>query len=155
MIEQAVVEALVREYLKKYKGYELITCRVSPSNEIMIEVDSYHGVDLDFCSALNRYLQAELDKGTEDYELEVGSVSITDPFKTKMQYDKHVGQTVELLSKDGKKMHGQLVNAEDDFFEVDIEVLVQVEGKKKKQKEILTRRFTYDDVKYCRYDLRV
>ena len=96
-----------------------------------------------------------MDREVEDYELEVGSVSITDPFKSLMQYRKNVGNPVEVLTADGRKLHGQLINVEDDFFEIDAEVLVQVEGKKKKQKELQTLRFAYPEVKYCKYDLKV
>ena len=155
MLTQTLVEELVRAYLADYPDYELITCRVSPSLEILVEVDAFKGVDLVFCEELSRYLQQELDKTGENYELEVGSVSITDPFKTRMQYEKHIGHPVELLTKEGVKMHGQLVNVEPDFFEADVETMVQVEGKKKRQKQILTHRFGYDDVKYCRYDLKI
>ncbi len=155
MLEQQQIETLVRQYIADYSDYELITCRVSQNNEVCVEVDSYKGVDLDFCASLNRFLQEELDKTGENYELEVGSVSITDPFKTKMQYNKHVGHDVEVLTRDGKKVHGQLVNVEDDYFEVDTEIMVAQEGKKKKQKMMQTLRLGYDEVKYCRYDLKV
>ena len=155
MLTQTLVEEFVLAYLADYPDYELITCRVSPSLEILVEVDAFKGVDLVFCEELSRYLQQELDKTGENYELEVGSVSITDPFKTRMQYEKHIGHPVELLTKEGVKMHGQLVNVEPDFFEADVETMVQVEGKKKRQKQILTHRFGYDDVKYCRYDLKI
>jgi ribosome maturation factor RimP len=104
---------------------------------------------------MSRALQEQLDREGEDFELEVGSVSITDPFKTKMQYEKHLGHDVEILTKDGRKLHGMLVNVEDEAFEADVEVLVQVEGKKKKEKQIQTQRFGYGEVKYCKYDLKV
>lgn len=154
MIEVKQVQAIAEEFLTD-KPYELITVKVSPLNEILVEVDSFEGVDVDFCVEMSHFIQDHLDREVEDYDLEVGSVSITDPFKTKMQYDKHLGQDVEVLTKDGKKLHAVLVNVEDDFFEIETEVLVQVEGKKKKQKELQTIRFGYDDVKYCRYDLKV
>lgn len=154
MIEVKQVQAIAEEFLAD-KPYELITVKVSPLNEILVEVDSFEGVDVDFCVEMSHFIQDHLDREVEDYDLEVGSVSITDPFKTKMQYDKHLGQDVEVLTKDGKKLHAVLVNVEGDFFEIETEVLVQVEGKKKKQKELQTIRFGYDDVKYCRYDLKV
>jgi len=154
MIESKHVEEMVAHYLEG-SDVQLIQLRVSHQNEILVEVDSYKGVDLDYCAALSRYLQEQLDREGEDFELEVGSVSITDPFLTKMQYEKHVGHNVEILTKDGRKLHGMLVNVEDEWFEADLEVQVQVEGKKKKEKQILTQRFTYADVKYCKYDLKV
>lgn len=154
MINQDEVKAIAEAYLEG-KPYELITVKVSAQNEILVEVDSFDGVDVDFCVEMSHYIQDHLDREVEDYDLEVGSVSITDPFKTKMQYDKNLGNDVEVLTKDGRKLHGVLVNVEDDYFEVDAEVLVAVEGKKKKQKEMQTLSFGYEDVKYCRYDLKV
>jgi len=154
MIDVNIVKDIVRAYLND-KPYELIECKVSPANEILVEIDSFDGVDVDFCVELSHHIQDNLDREVEDYELEVGSVSITDPFKTKMQYDKHLGQDVEVLTRDGRKLHAVLVNVEDEFFEVETEVMVQVEGKKKKQRELQTLRFAYPDVKYCRYDLKV
>jgi len=154
MTDRQEVEATVSAYLAD-KDYELINLQISANNEILVEVDSYGGVDVDFCAELSRYIQAHLDREKEDYELEVGSVSLTAPFRTKMQYDKHVGDAVEILTKDGRKLHGELVQAEDEWFEADCEVLTEVPGKKKKQKEIQTLRFGYEDVKYCKYDLKV
>jgi len=154
MIDKNLVAQIAQAYLED-KPYELITCTVSPDNRILVEIDSFDGVDVDFCVALSHHIQDHLDREVEDFELEVGSVSITDPFKTKMQFDKNLGNDVEVLTFDGRKLHGVLVNVEDDFFEVEAEVLVQVEGKKKKQKELQTLRFGYSDVKYCRYDLKV
>ena len=154
MTDPKQIEELVTEYLKG-SDVQLINLKVSPDNRILVEVDAYKGVDLDYCTALSRYLQEQLDREVEDYELEVGSVTITDPFRTKMQYEKHLGHDVEILTKDGRKLHGMLVNVEDDHFDADVEVLVQVEGKKKKEKQVQTMSFGYDDVKYCKYDLKV
>ena len=154
MIEAKHIEEIVAAYLKGSE-VQLINLRVSPQNTILVEVDAYKGVDLDYCAALSRHLQSVLDAEGEDFELEVGSVSITDPFRTKMQYEKHLGHDVEILTKDGRKLHGMLVNVDDDHFEADVEVLVQVEGKKKKEKQVQTESFGYDDVKYCKYDLKV
>lgn len=154
MIEQKKIEEIVAEFLQESE-VQLINLKVTPQNEILVEVDAYKGVDLDFCAALSRHIQAQLDREEEDFELEVGTVSITDPFRTKMQYEKHLGHDVEILTKDGRKLHGVLVNVEDSYFEADVEVLVQIEGKKKKEKQLQTQRFGYEDVKYCKYDLKV
>lgn len=136
--------------------YELITLNINEQNDILIEVDRLLGVDVDFCAELNRYLVEQLDGvGEDDYSLEVGSVSLTDPFKTTMQYTKNIGHTVEVLTSDGKKYHGVLSKVEDNQFCVDAEVLLFVEGKKRKQKQIQTLTFPYDGVKYTRYDLKV
>lgn len=85
----------IEEYLKG-TDYELITLEVSAGNDILVEVDRLAGVDVDFCAELNRFLVEKLDAEEPDYSLEVGSVSLTDPFKTKMQFEKNLGHDVEV-----------------------------------------------------------
>jgi ribosome maturation factor RimP len=154
MVDKQVIQTLVQERLQA-TGYELITLKVSAQNDILIEVDKMDGVDVEFCAELNHYLVEQLDaQGVEDYSLEVGSVSLTAPFVTIMQYNKHLGHDVEVLAADGKKYRGTLVSVDADTFAIDTEVMVAVEGKKRKQKEIQTLTFAYDAVKYTKYDLK-
>lgn len=153
-MDKQYIQTLIEEELQT-TGYELITLKISAQNEILVEVDKLEGVDVEFCAELNHYLVEQLDaQGIDDYSLEVGSVSITDPFKTKMQYEKHLNHDVEVLAVDGKKYRGVLVSVDEATFAVDTEVMVQVEGKKRKQKEIQTLTFSYDAVKYTKYDLK-
>jgi ribosome maturation factor RimP len=136
-------------------GYELITLSISAQKDILIEMDHLEGVDVEFCAEINRYIVDYLDaQGIDDYSLEVGSVSLTAPFVTKMQYNKHLNHDVEVLAADGKKYRGVLVSVDDDTFSVEVEVMVTVEGKKRKQKEIQTLIFAYNTVKYTKYDLK-
>ena len=149
-----MIQSLVEEKLQG-TGYELITLKVSGQNEILVEVDKLDGVDVDWCAELNRYLVEQLEAdGVDDYSLEVGSVSLTAPFVTKMQYQKHLGHDVEVLGADGKKYRGVLVSVDEETFAIDTEVMVAVEGKKRKQKEIQTLTWAYNDVKYTKYDLK-
>ena len=150
MISKLDIQNWIEEYLKD-TDYELITLNVSAGNDILVEVDRLAGVDVDFCAELNRFLVEKL--GDEDYSLEVGSVSLTDPFKTKMQYEKNLGHDVEVLVE-GKKLRGQLVSVDEETFSVDIEEKVAVEGKKRKETQIVTHTWRYDEPKYVRYDLK-
>ena len=136
-------------------GYELITLTIHPDNSILVEVDRLEGTDVDFCGELNRALVEFLEaQGEPDYSLEVGSVSLVAPFKTKMQYNKHLGHDVEVLQADGKKLRGQLVSVDEETFSVDVEEKVAVEGKKRKQTQIITHTWRYDEPKYVKYDLK-
>lgn len=153
-MDKSLLEHLVQEYLKD-TDYALITLDINSQNEILIEVDRLQGVDVEFCGALNQYMVEQLDAaGVENYSLEVGSVSLTDPFKTKMQYEKNIGHDVEVLTREGKKLRGQLVSVDEDTFAIDVDTLVAVEGKKRKQHEMITHTFAYGDVKYTKYDLK-
>ena len=156
MIDKQELQNWIEEYLKETE-YELVTLTVSATNDILVEVDRLQGVDVDFCAELNRFLCEKLDTVENDYSLEVGSVSLTDPFKTKMQYEKNLGHDVEILV-DGKKLRGQLVSVDDDTFSVDIVERIKVKGERLKVKgpktQIVTHTWRYDEPKYVKYDLK-
>ena len=151
-MDKSQLQNWIEEYLQG-TNYELVTLSVSPSNDILVEVDRLEGVDVEFCADLNRFLVEKLDAVDPDYSLEVGSVSLTDPFKTKTQYFKNLGHDVEALV-DGKKYKGLLVSVDDDTFSVDIQEKVAVEGKKRKELRTTTYTWRYDEPKYVKYDLK-
>ena len=151
MVNKENIQSLVEEYLRG-TNYELITLEISAANEILIEIDRLAGVDVEDCGKLNSWLVEQLDAaGEEDYALEVGSVSLSDPFKTKMQYEKHLGEDVEVLTAEGKKVRGQLVSVDEETFSMDVDTPVVVEGKKRKQHEMVTHTWGYGDVSYTKY----
>ena len=159
MLDKTQLQNWINEYLQG-TDYELITLNVSAGNDILVEVDRLAGVDVDFCAELNRYLVDKLEGLTAnsqepiaDYSLEVGSVSLTDPFKTKMQFEKNLGHDVEVLI-DGKKLRGQLVSVDEETFSVDTVEKVAVEGKKRKETRIVTHTWHYNEPKYVKYDLK-
>ena len=152
LMDKTQLQNWIEEYLKDTE-YELITLNVSAGNDILVEVDHLAGVDVDFCAELNRFLVEKLDAVEPDYSLEVGSVSLTDPFKTKMQFEKNLGHDVEVLVE-GKKVKGQLVSVDEDTFSVDVVEKVAVEGKKRKETQIVTKTWRYEEPKYVKYDLK-
>ena len=90
-------------------------------------------------------------------------MSLTDPFKTKMQFEKNLGHDVEvMISTKGQstKYKGQLVSVDEETFSVDCEekVKVSTKGQSTKYKgpktQIVTHTWRYDEVKYVRYDLK-
>lgn len=157
-----IPKQLVQEWTEKYlqdTDYQICELQISADNHILLEIDRKEGVDVDFCGGLNRFLTSQLDQDpktkAEDYSLEVGSVCLTAPFKTRLQYEKNLGNDVEVLDHEGKKHRGQLVSVDEESFQVDTEVMVAVEGKKRKQKQVQTLTFAYADVKYTKYELKV
>ena len=151
-MEKKQLQEWIEQYLNGTE-YELVTLEISAGNDILVEVDRLAGVDVDFCAELNRFLVEKLDAVEPDYSLEVGSVSLTDPFKTKMQFEKNLGHDVEVLVE-GKKYRGQLVSVDEETFSVDCEEKVAVEGKKRKETQIVTHTWCYDEPKYVKYDLK-
>lgn len=127
---------------------------VTPDNRITVEIDSDDPVDLDRCVALTRSIEAEFDRDREDYELEVGSAGLTSPLRIPRQYGKHLGHDLEVLTTDGRKLHGLLVQADGNGFTLRTERKVKPEGAKRPVTEQTDEHFGYGDVKQVRYDLK-
>ncbi|NCC99494.1 MAG: ribosome assembly cofactor RimP [Bacteroidia bacterium] len=148
MINKDVVYQLVAEFLQG-KDCFLTDVSVSKDNSIVVEIDSKQGVDIYTCCEINNFIELNLNRDIEDYSLEVGSAGITSPFKVKKQYEKNIGNEVEVLSG-GKKIFGILKEVGDDYFVVEVE-------KKEKGSRIVNHeqlRFSYTEVKYTKYNLK-
>jgi ribosome maturation factor RimP len=153
MIEKEKISRLVEEQLSTSANY-LVDVSVKPGNLIVVEIDSDEAVSIDDCAALSRYIEANLDREAEDYELEVGSAGLTSPLKVLRQYIKYTGKEVELLTKSGLKQTGILKAADEKGFVISVERLVKPEGAKRKQKLQEEQAYTYDEIKYVKYILR-
>lgn len=128
---------------------------VSHDNEIVVEIAGESGVTLDRCIELTRKIEQAYDRDKEDYELEVGSAGLTSPFKVRRQYEINRGQRVEVLTKAGEKLHGELGGCDAEGFELLLRCKVRPEGAKRPQEQIVERRFEYGDVKYTRCEIEV
>jgi len=146
MIDINAVKDIVNAKLDGSK-YFLVDVQVSKTNEINVEIDADEGVDIDFCVELSRYVEDNLDREVEDYELNVGSAGLTTPFKIKRQYEKNLGNQIEVLAADGKKHRGELVAVDEESFKVDEHVMEKREGDKRKKEYVVTNEFRYDEVK--------
>lgn len=102
MIDKSVVKAVVEEWLQD-KEYFLVDIEVSPDDKIVVEIDHVDGVWIEDCVELSRYIESRLSRDEEDYELEVGSAGLGQPFKVPQQYINFIGKEVEVLDRDGKK----------------------------------------------------
>lgn len=130
MIDKNEVRKIVDESIAGTDAF-VVDITVSASNDIVVELDSPTGVDLDFCALLNRRLNEALDREDEDYSLEVGSASLTAPFKVRGQYEKNIGNEVEVLTRDGKKLKGTLTAVGDEDFTIEVSRKVKEPGAKR------------------------
>lgn len=153
MAEKEIVKKLVDEKLKGSDDY-LVDVSISPDNSISVEIDNDHGVSIDDCVALSRFIEAYLDREKEDFELEVGSSGITSPFKIVRQYIKNVGNEVEMLLKNGIKLTGILKAADDDAVVITVEKKVKSEESKRKITVEEDQTYSYDEIKYTKYLIR-
>ena len=150
MIEKKTVSQIVEEWLEG-KDYFLEEVTVSPDDKIVVEIDHAEGVWIEDCVELSRFIESKLNREEEDYELEVGSAGIGQPFKVLQQYYNHVGSDVEVLTKDGRKLTGVLKDADEEKFVVAVQKKVKVEGAKRPKLMEEDETFRYDEIKYTKY----
>jgi ribosome maturation factor RimP len=153
MIDKNVIKTAVEEWLQK-GDYFLVDVEMTGDDRIVIEIDHADGVWIEDCADLSRFLQEKLGEELGDYELEVGSAGIGQPFKVTQQYRNHVGKDVEVLQQDGQKFLGVLKSVgDDDTFVVTVKEKQRQEGKKRPVIVEVDKAFTMSGVKYCKYVL--
>ncbi len=150
MIDREKVRDIVSEWLKD-KDYFLVDVSVDADNKIVVEIDHRDGVWIEDCVALSDYINSRLDRDVEDYELEVGSAGVGQPFRVPEQYVCHVGSPVEVLTADGEKVRGTLKEADGTHFVVTEQQKVRLPGAKRPKAVEVDRDFEYNNVKYTKY----
>ena len=151
MIDKQQVISIAEKWLNTKEGYFLVDVDGTPDNRIVVEIDQAEGVWIDDCVDLSRFIESSLDRDVEDYELEVGSAGIGQPFKVLQQYINHIGQEVEVLPKSGAKIKGILVSADEKGFSIKTTRKEKVEGSKRPKTVEVEMPFGHDEVKYVKY----
>ena len=150
MIQKEIIEKLV---VAKVEGtrYFVVDVRVSTDNNIVVEIDSADGVDIDFCVEISRFIEANFDREVEDYELEVGSAGLTSPFKVLRQWQNSIGKEVEVLDAVSKKHIGIVAEVAEDGFAIDKTVMERRDGDKRKRQYTDRIAFKFEEIKYTKY----
>ena len=152
MIDKNVVTKAVEEWLQR-GDYYLVDVEMTADDRIVLEIDHADGVWIEDCADLSRFLQEQLGEELGDYELEVGSAGIGQPFKVIQQYRNHIGKEVEVLEKNGVKAQGLLKEVSEDGtqFVVTVKEKQREEGKKRPVLVDVDKTFAISDIKYCKY----
>ncbi len=150
MIDRQQVIDLTNEWLAD-KEYFLVDVIISKDDKITVEIDHAEGVWIEDCADLSRHIESQLSRETEDYELEVGSAGLGQPFKVIQQYRNHIGLEVEVLTKEGRKLKGILKDAADSSFTLTVSKKEKPEGAKRPILVEEDLQFAYDSVKYTKY----
>lgn len=153
MIDKNELQAFVEDQLKDSE-YFLTDLKVTPSNEITVEIDSLTPGDIEECVKLTHAIEEAFDRDVEDYELEVGTAGLTSPLKVRRQYDKYIGRDLEVLTSDGRKLHGMLRSVSDEDIVLSIQQKVKKEGAKKPVIETIDTTIPFSLIKRAVYDLK-
>ena len=150
MINKDVVKTFVEEWLQG-NDYFLVDIIFGADDRIVIEIDHADGVWIEDCAELSRFLQEKLGDDLGDYELEVGSAGLGQPFKVEQQYRNHIGDEVEVLQQDGIKLKGILKAVEGGEFTLTVQEKQHLEGKKRPVMVDVDKTYSMDEVKSVKY----
>ena len=131
--------------------YFLVDISFAADDRIVIEIDHADGVWIEDCAELSRFLQERLGDELGEYELEVGSAGLGQPFKVAQQYVNHIGDTIEVLDLEGKKVQGTLKAVEGNSFTLTVQEKQKQEGKKRPVLVEVDKTYQMDGVKYAKY----
>ena len=150
MIDKNIVKGIVEEWLKD-KEYFLVDVEVSADNKIVVEIDHADGVWIEDCVELSKFIEDHFNLDEEDFELEVGSAGLGQPFKVVQQYINFIGKSVEVMESDGKKVQGTLKSVDGEDFVVTVQEKVKMEGKKRPVMMDVDHTYNMNQVKYTKY----
>ncbi|SEM85545.1 ribosome maturation factor RimP [Prevotella sp. ne3005] len=150
MINKEIIQTLTEEWLQG-NDYFLVDVIFGADDRIVIEIDHADGVWIEDCAELSRFLQEKLGDELGEYELEVGSAGLGQPFKVAQQYQNHIGDTLEVLGADGKKVQGVLKSVEGRDFTLTIREKQKQEGKKRPVLVDVDKTYSMDHIKYAKY----
>lgn len=150
MIERNTVKTVVEEWLSG-NDYFLVDVTFTPDDRIVVEIDHADGVWIEDCAELSRFMQERLGEELGNFELEVGSAGIGQPFKVVQQYENHIGKEVEVLDAEGKKVQGVLKQVDGCDFVVTVKEKQKLEGKKRPQIVDVDKTYNMDNIKYTKY----
>ncbi|MDD2548711.1 MAG: ribosome assembly cofactor RimP [Bacteroidales bacterium] len=146
MITNTKVENIVLQQLDSKIEF-IVDISVSSANQIKVLLDGDQGITIERCVEISRAIEQSFDREAEDFELEVSSAGLSETLRLPRQYKKNIGHKLDVVKTDGQKVRGLLKNVTDSNFTLEIESMVKVEGKKRKQKLVEQVSIPYTDVK--------
>lgn len=154
MIEKNTVQNVVNEWLAG-KDYFLVDLSVSDDDRIVVVIDHADGVWIEDCADLSRYIETRINREEEDYELEVGSAGLGQPFRVRRQYEIHIGKPVETQTTEGNNYSGILNSVDESGFVLTVVQKVREEGKKRPVNKEVPVRLEFENVAYTKYQIKI
>ncbi len=141
MITKDHIRKLAEEHISG-TGIFLVDVRLSSTGRITVLIDRPEGVRIDDCASLSRFISNTLGDEGGDYELNVSSPGLDMPLLVAEQYLKNEGRMVEVVTNEGNREKGVLMNVTKGGFDLRVDT-------RQKNKEITSeiRSFNFEDVK--------
>ena len=143
MIDKVKILGIIQDGLKDSEDKFVVSVKITPYNRIFFEIDGYNGINIDDWIELSRYIESQLNRDEEDFELNVASAGLDSPLRLTRQYIKNVGRDLSVTMTDGEKIEGELTAANEEEI-----VVSPLAGRKKIKPEPIT--IKYADIKVAK-----
>ncbi|MBL6657956.1 MAG: ribosome assembly cofactor RimP [Flavobacteriales bacterium] len=145
MLSKEKVQELIDEFISANEAVFLVSFKMSPSNQIEVLIDSIDGISVKNCIELSRHIEGNFDREEVDFSLLVSSAGLSEPFKVFKQYKKNIGKNVNVFLKEGKKLFGKMIEAEEGKG-ITLETTRKEKVGKKKTNIIEQHSFSFDQI---------
>ena len=138
MILKKEIVRLAEERINELdNGNYLVNVTISPKNSITVKMDNLNGgVSVKDCVSVSRNIEHNLDREQEDFELQVSSPGLDQPFMVMQQYVKNIGNQVSVTTQKNETLTGELIEAsKKEIFLRELKVEKNKTTKKKEQIE--------------------
>ncbi len=147
MISVQQIEKIVADKFSGTPMY-LVEAKVATANKIIVFFDNEETkITLKDCIDLSKYIESQLDRDKEDFELEVSSAGMDEPFKNPKQYVKNLERQVSVITKSGMKFTGTLSSFSPEKIIIETKTTEKVEGKKGRQTIIKKNEINFNEIK--------
>lgn len=140
------ISALLEEIIQDDKLF-LVDLYIKPTSNIKVFLDGDEGVTVKAITDINRLLYKKIEEAEifepGSYSLEVSSAGLGTPLKLHRQYLKNIGRQVKVtLKEDEDDWVGMLQEVEENHIVISYE-----EGKRKKDKVVITKEILFENIK--------
>ena len=140
MITKDHIRKLAQEHIAG-TGIFLVDVRLSSTGRITVLIDRPDGVTIDDCAMLSRQISNDLGEDGGDFELNVSSPGLDMPLLVPEQFRKNEGRMVEVITHEGDRLKGVMMNVTYGGFDLKSETRI------KKEVTETVRSFNFEDVK--------
>lgn len=135
-----IIETILTEEKELFEDKDLflVGSKISSDNRITVLIDCMKGIKVNDCATLSKIIESKFDREKEDFELLVSSAGLDRPFQVIEQYHKNIGRTIKVLTVEGEKVKGKLINVSESEIELDQE---------QKKKENIINKLKFSDIK--------
>ncbi|MBU1370991.1 MAG: ribosome assembly cofactor RimP [Bacteroidetes bacterium] len=133
MIRKEEIIQLAEDLLEGTDRF-VVDVLVKPDNRIMIFMDADSAVTIDHCVELSRYIEQNLDRDEEDFELRVSSAGLDQPLQLLRQYKKAIGRKVSVKTAEDEIKKGVLIAADEKEIQIEERIVKQYNKLKKEVK---------------------